>query len=74
MQLANASPFTFGQTQQDFLPVDEAFTLHVEQPDASGVVLRWDIAPGYYLYKERLRFAGLPPGNEHSVAAWRAVP
>ncbi|UPQ82685.1 protein-disulfide reductase DsbD [Pseudomonas knackmussii] len=64
VQLANASPFTFGQTQQDFLPVDEAFTLHVEQPDAGGVVLRWDIAPGYYLYKERLRFAGLPPGNE----------
>ncbi|EIK52745.1 protein-disulfide reductase [Stutzerimonas stutzeri TS44] len=64
MQLANASPFTFGQKQQDFLPVDEAFTLHVEQPDAGGAVLRWDIAPGYYLYKERLRFAGLPPGNE----------
>lgn len=64
VQLANASPFTFGQTQQDFLPVDEAFTLHVEQPDAGGAVLRWDIAPGYYLYKERLRFAGLPPGNE----------
>lgn len=64
VQLANASPFTFAQKQQDFLPVDEAFTLHVEQPDAGGVVLRWDIAPGYYLYKERLRFAGLPPGNE----------
>ena len=64
VQLANASPFTFGQKQQDFLPVDEAFTLHVEQPDAGGVVLRWDIAPGYYLYQERLRFAGLPPGNE----------
>ena len=64
VQLANASPFTFGQKQQDFLPVDEAFTLHVEQPDAGGAVLRWDIAPGYYLYKERLRFAGLPPGNE----------
>ncbi|EPF1449005.1 MULTISPECIES: protein-disulfide reductase DsbD [Pseudomonadaceae] len=64
VQLANASPFTFGQKQQDFLPVDEAFTLHVEQPDAGGVVLRWDIAPGYYLYQERLRFAGLPPGIE----------
>lgn len=64
VQLANASPFTFGQKQQDFLPVDEAFTLHIEQPDAGGAVLRWDIAPGYYLYKERLRFAGLPPGNE----------
>lgn len=64
VQLANASPFTFGQKQPDFLPVDEAFTLHVEQPDAGGALLRWDIAPGYYLYKERLRFAGLPPGTE----------
>ncbi|WP_174824686.1 MULTISPECIES: protein-disulfide reductase DsbD [Pseudomonadaceae] len=64
VQLANASPFTFGQKQQDFLPVDEAFTLHIEHPDAGGAVLRWDIAPGYYLYKERLRFAGLPPGTE----------
>ncbi|MCS7722876.1 protein-disulfide reductase DsbD [Pseudomonas aeruginosa] len=64
MQLANASPFTFGQKQQDFLPVDEAFTLHVDRPDAGGALLRWDIAPGYYLYKERLRFAGLPPGSE----------
>jgi thiol:disulfide interchange protein DsbD len=64
VQLANASPFTFGQKQPDFLSVDEAFTLHVEQPGAGGVVLRWDIAPGYYLYKERLRFAGLPPGIE----------
>lgn len=64
VQLANASPFTFGQKQPDFLPVDEAFRLHVEQPDTGGVVLRWDIAPGYYLYKERMRFAGLPPGTE----------
>jgi thiol:disulfide interchange protein DsbD len=64
VQLANASPFNFGQKQQDFLPEDEAFTLHVEQPDAGGAVLRWDIAPGYYLYKERLRFAGLPPGSD----------
>ncbi|MCQ4322466.1 protein-disulfide reductase DsbD [Stutzerimonas stutzeri] len=64
VQLANASPFTLGQKQQDFLPVDEAFTLHIEPIESGGAVLRWDIAPGYYLYQERLRFAGLPPGRE----------
>ena len=64
MQLANASPFTLGPKQEDFLPVDQAFTLHIERPDAGGAVLRWDIAPGYYLYKERLRFVGLPSASE----------
>ena len=63
-QLASASPFTLGQKQPDFLPVDQAFALHVERPESGGVVLRWDIAPGYYLYQERLRFTGLPPGSE----------
>jgi len=61
---ASASPFTFGPKQDDFLPVDQAFNLHVERPEAGGAVLRWDIAPGYYLYQERLRFVGLPAGSE----------
>lgn len=64
VQLASASPFTLGQKQDDFLPVDQAFSLHVERPDRGGAVLRWDIAPGYYLYQERLRFVGLPAGSE----------
>lgn len=63
VQLANASPFTLGQ-QQEFLPVDQAFSLHVERADTGAAVLRWDIAPGYYLYQERLRFVGLPAGSE----------
>ena len=67
VQLANASPFTLGQKQEDFLPVDQAFTLHIEQPESGAAVLRWDIAPGYYLYQERLRFAGLPPGSEPAL-------
>tara|TARA_Y100001949_G_scaffold61586_1_gene52235 strand:+ start:48833 stop:50578 length:1746 start_codon:yes stop_codon:yes gene_type:complete len=64
VQLASAAPFALGQKQETFLPVDQAFSLRVERPASGGVVLRWDIAPGYYLYQERLRFGGLAAGNE----------
>ncbi|WP_312702507.1 protein-disulfide reductase DsbD [Stutzerimonas nitrititolerans] len=64
VQLASASPFTFGQQQEKFLPVDQAFSLRIERPDTGGAVLRWDIAPGYYLYQAQLRFGGLPAGSE----------
>ena len=57
----SASPLQAGNTQQaEFLPVEQAFNLSVE-PQASGeTLLRWDIAPGYYLYQQRLQFSGLP--------------
>ncbi|WP_227369385.1 protein-disulfide reductase DsbD [Halomonas sp. M20] len=42
---------------QDFLPVDKAFKLHAEKQDGE-VVLRWEIAPGYYLYRKRLGIEG----------------
>jgi thiol:disulfide interchange protein DsbD len=64
VQLANASPFTLGQKQEEFLPVDQAFSLQVERLDTGAAVLSWDIAPGYYLYQERLRFVGLAAGSE----------
>lgn len=57
----SANPLQAGNTQQAvFLPVEQAFNLSVE-PQASGeTLLRWDIAPGYYLYQQRLQFSGLP--------------
>lgn len=61
---ASASPFALGPKQEDFLPVDQAFSLHVERSKTGETSLRWDIAPGYYLYQERLRFVGLPAGSE----------
>lgn len=64
VQLANASPFTPGQKQEEFLPVDQAFSLQVERLDSGASVLHWDIAPGYYLYQERLQFVGLTAGSE----------
>ena len=57
----SANPLQAGNTQQAvFLPVEQAFNFSVE-PQASGeTLLRWDIAPGYYLYQQRLQFSGLP--------------
>lgn len=38
-----------------FLPVDQAFKLSVHDFDES-IELRWLIAPGYYLYRQKLGF------------------
>jgi thiol:disulfide interchange protein DsbD len=53
----------------DFLPPEQAFVLQAQLRDARTVSLRWAIAPGYHLYRERLSFTGdgvqppqLPPG------------
>src|ERR1700688_1787674 len=47
---------------QDFLPPEVAFRVaaRVESPDR--VRLSWAIAPGYYLYRSRLKFATASPG------------
>ncbi|HEX9473331.1 MAG TPA: protein-disulfide reductase DsbD [Steroidobacteraceae bacterium] len=47
---------------QEFLPPEVAFRVaaRVESPDR--VRLSWAIAPGYYLYKSRLKFAATSPG------------
>ncbi|WP_298188607.1 protein-disulfide reductase DsbD [uncultured Pseudomonas sp.] len=57
----SAKPVMLGSTQQvDFLPVEQAFTLNVEPQSNGETLLRWDIAPGYYLYQQRMQFSGLP--------------
>lgn len=43
----------------EFLPVTEAFQLETRYYDGE-LVLRWDIAPEYYLYKERFGFSANP--------------
>ncbi|GGC86124.1 protein-disulfide reductase DsbD [Halopseudomonas salina] len=43
----------------EFLPVEEAFDLSVTRSDDGATQLTWRIAPGYYLYQERLTFSGL---------------
>lgn len=52
MALLMLSPATAAPEQP--LPVDEAFSLSVEQADGQ-LALRWAIAPGYYLYRDHFR-------------------
>lgn len=61
----SVNPLLAGNAQQaDLLSAEQAFDLSVE-PLANGeTLLRWDIAPGYYLYRHRLQFGGLPAGGE----------
>lgn len=46
-----------GGTQGEFLPVERAFVLSADAVDPYTAVLRWDIADGYYLYREKFGFA-----------------
>jgi thiol:disulfide interchange protein DsbD len=53
--------------EADFLPPEQAFALQVRQVDTHTLELRWTIAPGYHLYRERLsvepQAAGLALGE-----------
>jgi thiol:disulfide interchange protein DsbD len=42
------------QTHDDFLPVDEAFSVTARPVDDRTVALSWIIAPGYYLYRSKI--------------------
>ncbi|NQX88905.1 MAG: protein-disulfide reductase DsbD [Halioglobus sp.] len=54
---AAATGLPSSKGDQDFLPVQEAYPLEVEIPDARSVRLYWQIAPGYYLYQHRFKFS-----------------
>ncbi|MDP7489218.1 MAG: protein-disulfide reductase DsbD, partial [Arenicellales bacterium] len=59
--------------EPEFLHPDEAFRLAISPQDATTLVARFQVAPGYYLYREKLDFAAgagailspltLPPGQ-----------
>ena len=46
---------------EDFLPPDQAFRLTVRPDSPDRVRLSWAIAPGYYLYRSRLKFSTATP-------------
>ncbi len=43
------------QTNDDILPVDQAFQFYTDPPSASGVVLHWHVTKGYYLYRDKIK-------------------
>ncbi|MEO6696587.1 MAG: protein-disulfide reductase DsbD [Gammaproteobacteria bacterium] len=46
----------------ELLPVEQAFKLSAETKDAQRLRVQWDIADGYYLYRERFKFTTDTPG------------
>lgn len=42
---------------EEFLPAEKAFRLSVTRSGAGAVELEWLIAPGYYLYRDRIKIA-----------------
>jgi thiol:disulfide interchange protein DsbD len=63
-------------TTGDLLPVNDAFTMNARFDKANELTVAWQIAPGYYLYRDKLTFAAtgridlgaatLPPGVPHT--------
>jgi thiol:disulfide interchange protein DsbD len=49
---------------QDFLLPDQAFRISASARGAESVVVVWDIADGYYLYKNKFRFVSQTPEIE----------
>lgn len=43
--------------ENELLPADEAFAASIGPGEANEVLLNWDIAEGYYLYRHAFRFA-----------------
>ncbi|KAI3592019.1 Cytochrome c-type biogenesis protein DsbD, protein-disulfide reductase [Cupriavidus sp. U2] len=49
-------------SEDDFLPPDQAFKFAARQVDPQTIEVRFDVADGYYLYRERFAFAAQPAG------------
>ncbi len=52
---AQGSLAAFSQSQNEFLPVDQAYQLAVEQIDRQTIRLYWQITDGYYLYQHAFK-------------------
>jgi thiol:disulfide interchange protein DsbD len=50
--------------EDEFLQPDEAFRIAGEAQGAEQIQVRWEIAPGYYLYGSKFRFESKTPGLE----------
>lgn len=46
----------------EFLPVERAFTFNTRADGPDKILLNWTIAPGYYLYRDRIKVAAAAEG------------
>ncbi|HJT97382.1 MAG TPA: protein-disulfide reductase DsbD [Rhodanobacteraceae bacterium] len=49
------APLAHAQTEDDLLPVEQAFKLTAKIAEPGTIALHWDIAPDYYLYRTRIK-------------------
>lgn len=47
-------------TEEDFLPPEKAFRFAAKQVDPQTIEVRFEVADGYYMYRERFAFATQP--------------
>ena len=77
LSLPALAQLKLGGSTDDLLPPEKAFRFSARSLDSNAVEVRFDIADGYYLYRQRLRFAAegnaavrlgtpeLPQGEKH---------
>jgi thiol:disulfide interchange protein DsbD len=74
LALPAAAQLKLGGSADDLLEPEKAFRFSARTIDASTIEVRYEIAEGYYMYRERFRFAAqgarigtpeLPPGIKH---------
>lgn len=53
--------FAQALSQDDLLPPEKAFSARVSK-QGQNLLVRFDVAPGYYLYRDRIHFTGEPAG------------
>jgi thiol:disulfide interchange protein DsbD len=58
-----AGDFPGSQAQPDFLPPDEAFQLTLSAGDNAGLRADFTVAPGHYLYRDKIRLAVKSPAG-----------
>ena len=46
--------------EDDLLPPDQAFKFSARRVDAGSIEVRWRIADGYYMYRDKFRFSAQP--------------
>jgi thiol:disulfide interchange protein DsbD len=62
--VVSSPAFALDSAEQELLDVDQAFRFSADLTDKTRVQATWDIAEGYYLYRDRIRFHTDTPGIE----------
>ncbi|HVY05842.1 MAG TPA: protein-disulfide reductase DsbD [Burkholderiales bacterium] len=60
------TPRSAGEAEEEFLPVEKAFTTEARSPDPLTVVVRLAPAESYYLYRDKIRIT-LDPGSGATI-------